>query len=409
MTASLKLLLVAPFIDRKDVGESLSSFHWATGLAARHETTVLTIDVPGADFGELPRTAKVVSFAESRIGRASARMKNRIGRALYSKGNISYWSFLASARKWIESHADEFDVAHLIGPLAPRYPAPFTGVRLRPDTKRVIGPVGGSLGTPDSMRDEVKGGALRDWFVHPESVFNRSSRATYAEADLVIGVAPYIADVLASYRVKRFAFMPEMGFETPCVGGRPEGPGGTLRLVYVGRIIRTKGLEDGIAALGTLKDVDWRLTVVGVGDREEVCRRMCSELSISDRVTFRGRLAHAEAQAALREHDVMLFPSFREPAGNAVMEGLAAGLPVITTNLGGPGYMVDDACGVRVEVAGRDAFRRGLAEAVRRLARDAGLRRRMGEAACARAMALGYWPNKIDWMCARYEELRDGR
>jgi glycosyltransferase involved in cell wall biosynthesis len=402
-------LLVAPFVDRSDVGESLSSFHWAAGLAARHETTVLTIGVPDADFGDLPKTARVVSFAESLIGRATARSKNRIARALYSKANVSYWSFLRSARNWVSEHADEFDIAHQVGPLAPRYPAPFTGVRLRPDAKRVMGPVGGSLGTPTSMRGEVRDGALRDWFVHPDSVFNRSSRATYAEADLVIGVAPYIADVLASYRVKKFAFMPEMGFAAPCRAAPPAAADGPLRLIYVGRIIRTKGLEDGLAALGTINDLDWRLTVVGAGDREAACRSMCAELSISDRVTFRGRLGREETQAALREHDVMLFPSFREPAGNVVMEGLAAGLPVVTTNLGGPGYMVDDTCGFRVDVDGADGFRRGLADAVRRLARDGGLRRRMSEAALARAMTLGYWPNKIDWMCERYEELCDGR
>ena len=64
---------------------------------------------------------------------------------------------------------------------------------------------------------------------------------------------------------------------------------------------------------------------------------------------------------------------------------MAAGLPVITSDYGGPRFSVTDACGIRVPLETPEQLEGGLADAIIRLANDTELRERMGRAARERA------------------------
>lgn len=405
MRSSRRLLLIAPYADRSDVGEALQQYHWATGLAQRFETTLLTVRRPAVDLGTLPATTTLVTLPMTLLGRAVESSAASIRTVLESKAKFSYGAFRRQCVRWMDARPGEFDIVHQIGPNAARFSSPFADARLDPHVRRVIGPVGGCLPTPAGMRKYCGASRARDWFVRPDSIFNSHARRTYEVADLVVGMAPYVADVLRPFNVRRFAVLPDMGFED-LPSPRPAAtPADALRFIYVGRLVRTKGLEDGLHALSKVRDLPWKLTVIGGGPQESACRRLCSELSLDDRVHFGGRMTHEATLAEYRRHDVFLFPSFREPSGHVVMEAMAAGLPMITTSVGGPGYLVDDACGVRVAVNDIEQFHSDLAQAIRRLAGDADLRREMGRRGAERAVQLGWWPNKIEWMCARYEEL----
>lgn len=60
---------------------------------------------------------------------------------------------------------------------------------------------------------------------------------------------------------------------------------------------------------------------------------------------------------------------------------MAAGLPITTSDYGGPKYSVTDDCGIKIPVDNYDTYVRNLAEAIIKLAEDEPLRRKMGEAA----------------------------
>jgi len=402
---AFRLLLIVPYMNRQGTGEDQSNFQWASRLAAVHETTVLTIERPGVDLGELRDVANVVSFPEVGVHRLLRRGPGALRRLLYSRLNASYGGFFRSSLAWLKDRGAGFDLVHQIGPLAPRYPSPLVSDALRPTVRRVIGPVGGNLSTPLCVREHSPSAALRDWFVERRLHGDTATALTYERADLVIGVAPYVSDVLREFRVRRFAFIPEMGFDALPGAVSKSTSTGPLRLVYVGRVIRTKGLEDGIAALARIPDVPWTLTVIGDGPRLRTCQSLCNASGLDGRIRFLGWMAKAKVDEELRHHDAMLFPSFREPGGNAVMEAMAAGLPVITSNLGGPAFMVDDRCGYRIDLTSIEQFRHDLSEAIRRLAEDRALCRNMGIAAVERATEFGWWPNKIDWMSRRYREI----
>jgi len=108
--------------------------------------------------------------------------------------------------------------------------------------------------------------------------------------------------------------------------------------VYIGRLSRLKGTYDAIEAIAllVLKSRDFRLVLIGVGatdrDDEEVAR-LIAERGLGDHVVLTGRVSDEEKWRTLSESQMMVFPSLGEQFGVTLLEGLAAGLPIVTTSV----------------------------------------------------------------------------
>ena len=109
-----------------------------------------------------------------------------------------------------------------------------------------------------------------------------------------------------------------------------------------------------------------------------------------------GRLSDEELRGLYRDCDVLLLPLTKVTANNAVLEAMACGLPVISTELPAMGLYVNPACAILVPTNET----RWLAEAIDYLRQDEGVRRRMGGAARARA-------EELDWrhIAVMYEAI----
>jgi glycosyltransferase involved in cell wall biosynthesis len=149
-----------------------------------------------------------------------------------------------------------------------------------------------------------------------------------------------------------------------------------------------KGHQDLLAAISGIAD-PWRLWIAGGPQRSteedylRLLRTRVASLGIADRVSFIGE--RPDIPAVMRAADVLCQPnSGPEPFGIAFVEALHAGLPVVTTAIGGALEIVTDACGRLVPPADPAA----LEAALRRLLTDATLRQRLGAAGPARAAAL---------------------
>jgi glycosyltransferase involved in cell wall biosynthesis len=173
-----------------------------------------------------------------------------------------------------------------------------------------------------------------------------------------------------------------------------------LVLVVLANLIPYKGHRDLIDALGLAKDSmpkPWRVLVIGrdEGIGEELKRR-AETSDIAANIIWLGEQIAAER--LLAAGDIFVLPSHEEGFSNALLEAMAAGLAVIATAVGGsPDAIVDGESGILVRP--RDA--RALAGAMKRLAGDPALRRRLGEA--ARARVEGQF--SLETCVARYESL----
>ena len=151
--------------------------------------------------------------------------------------------------------------------------------------------------------------------------------------------------------------------------------GGHLSVLYTGALIEAKGV---LAILKIAERVpNARFRFIGDGP-EEVCaelRRRIVEGGLAHRVSVSGPMVNQDVLALLQEHDAFLFPSQAEAFPYSVAEAMAAGLPVVASSVGALPEMIDVPDGGFLATPDDlDAY----AYALRRLARSASLRRRMG-------------------------------
>lgn len=108
------------------------------------------------------------------------------------------------------------------------------------------------------------------------------------------------------------------------------------RVVFVGRLIEVKGLDILLAAWSKVIHTEKAHAILelwGSGLMETTLRRQCDEFRLADSVIFRGHVEDVRSQ--LPEMDVFVLPSRFEGNSNAVLEAMAAGLPVVSTCVGG--------------------------------------------------------------------------
>jgi glycosyltransferase involved in cell wall biosynthesis len=156
----------------------------------------------------------------------------------------------------------------------------------------------------------------------------------------------------------------------------PEPDAWQWRLLYLGRVVEQKGVRTAIESLAMLP-AESRLQIVGEGDpayRDEL-GRVADELGVTARVEFEAPLAREELFARYRSCDVVVFPvQWAEPWGLVPLEAMALGRPVVATGRGGSADYLADRGNSLMFDAGDAA---GLARAIRELAADADLRRRL--------------------------------
>jgi glycosyltransferase involved in cell wall biosynthesis len=176
-----------------------------------------------------------------------------------------------------------------------------------------------------------------------------------------------------------------------------EHPPGPVEFVFAGRLVAFKAVDLLLAAFRQVAGrVGAKLHIIGTGPERPRLEARARELGLGDRVTFHGWLPQEGFAQCLRRADVFVFPSLYDCGGAAVLEAMAAGLPVVAACWGGPADYLTPECGILVEPTDPATFVNGLARAMIELARDPGLRRRMGEAARRRAETEFDWERKID-------------
>ena len=405
-TSKLKVVLISPGCDADAVGEGGIAFQWASRIGRRHEVTLLSSrpSTRPPIASQLPHV-RVVEWPDPAFFERWERFN-----AMLKPG---YVPFYFRARRWLRQAVDSgqnFDLAHQIMPMALRYPSPAAGLGL----KVILGPCGGSLENPRDFSMDfgsvplfMKLRKLDDWRLRHDPWLRRS----YSAASRIIAVAPYVKDLLGKVvpPETQFEFMTETGVaqlpEIQRIGWDGSRP---LRLLFVGRVIRSKGLRDAIRALAHLKDLkNLTLDVVGDGEDMRACRREADALGVNQIVIFYGKRPRAEVDRFYSRADVFLFPSFREPSGTVVIEAMSHGLAMIVADRGGPSFVVDETCGFRVPVVNSTQFSSELATAIRKLVGAPHLVNTFGRAARDRIKREFLWDAKIDRLGKLYNCVLD--
>lgn len=184
------------------------------------------------------------------------------------------------------------------------------------------------------------------------------------------------------------AFVPRQAIE--------HQPGGTLRLLWVGRLLPRKALELTLHAFSQVNPhLPITLTVVGgKGEMAELMPGYLERYGLKDRVKWIGHVTYQEVRRYYAESDVFFFTSLRDSGPHQLAEAMAHSLPLVTLDLHGQGEVVTDATGIRVPVTNETEVTAGLARAVEWMYHHPHERLAMGRAAYEFALTQ-VWDEKI--------------
>jgi glycosyltransferase involved in cell wall biosynthesis len=225
-------------------------------------------------------------------------------------------------------------------------------------------------------------------------------------AGMNIGVTRESVAWLARRTAAKAAYLPNF-IENQQLRRVADAPSGTIwhsahrpQAIYVGRLSREKGIFDLLRVAVLLPRVDFLL----VGEVLEEARAAID--TAASNVRSLGPVSRNEVIERLGRSDMFVFPSHREGFPNAVLEAMAAGLPVVGSRVGEIGEMISEGEGGLLVSPGDVP---ALVGAVDRLAADSALGRRMGafnrDVCEARYTVSAVLPGLI----AIYDALTSGR
>jgi glycosyltransferase involved in cell wall biosynthesis len=237
--------------------------------------------------------------------------------------------------------------------------------------------------------------------------FRESERAALAAAARVVVTSETTARILiADYSVEP----QRISVVRPGTDPVPPAPGSNdtlVRLLSIGSVVPDKGYDLLIAAVATIADLPWRLTIAGDRTRDlAAAAQLEADIAIyglGKRVAVLGAVPPERITELYLASDIFVLASRFEGYGMALADAIAHGLPVVSTMAGAIPDTVPAGTGLLVppdDVA-------ALAQALRRLISDRGERKRLAMNARATGAQLPTWQDSARLFAGAIETLRD--
>ena len=235
---------------------------------------------------------------------------------------------------------------------------------------------------------QVHGGASPELFFRGNKLLNMFLRHFLTLPDVIVVLAYREQEALFRFcRAPQVRVIPN-AIDLGSYGGalQKNFHGKRLNLVYIGALTPGKGLPETIEALGILKKLKVNRTfsyrVAGSGPLEDSLKKRTDELGLNDTVQFLGPLFDQDKMKFWMDAHIFVFPSHSEGLSYTLLESLAAGTPVITTDVGAiPEVLTDRVHGILVNPGDID----GLVDALRQFLSDPGRLKTMSLSCIKRA------------------------
>jgi glycosyltransferase involved in cell wall biosynthesis len=180
-------------------------------------------------------------------------------------------------------------------------------------------------------------------------------------------------------------------------------------VLFVGRFVERKGIRELIEAIALVHSTAPHVTfVLAGGHRDSTAEQMESWLlptrlhAHRSHIRFTGWLTPEQLTQCYREADILIVPSWYEPFGMVILEGMVHGLAIAASAVGGPAEIIDDG---RTGLLFPPCDATALAGAILRLVNDQVCRRRIARAAATEVRKTWLWSRVVDKMRSVYGEL----
>jgi glycosyltransferase involved in cell wall biosynthesis len=187
--------------------------------------------------------------------------------------------------------------------------------------------------------------------------------------------------------------------------GRADFSSSPPLIIAVGRLIPKKGFSDLIRACSLLAErgEPFQCEIIGEGPLENELRRQIDELCLQNNVMLTGAKPQTQLRERLAAANVFVLPSVIDPDGGmdnlptVIMEAMATGLPVVSTNVGGiPEMIIENETGFLVQPGDAAA----MADAIESVINDPSSAAKRGQSGYERARALFSIEKNVRELCA---------
>ncbi len=196
------------------------------------------------------------------------------------------------------------------------------------------------------------------WSVFTNRELNKfealKARFAMNKADIILPVSQNLENAIKSYGVKnRFKVVPNAvntGVFFPAVKKQKTG---IKQVLFAGLISPVKGLPGLLRSIAIVKRKrrDFVLNIIGDGPDKKKCEELAKSLLIRELVHFHGLKQKEEIAEFMRSSVFLVSSSIYETFGVVLVEAIASGLPVLSTNKGGPAEIVSKDIGILVPPA----------------------------------------------------------
>lgn len=249
--------------------------------------------------------------------------------------------FLELVRK-----SDRADLILALDPVSVGLPALFASqVRSLPFALKVVGDYAWEQGTQrfgvtDTLDEFARCKSEHSWQVR---LLRRIQTYVANGADHIIVPSKYLKSILVDWGIDSHkiaviynGFHMQPVKETPSVLRKRLKLTGKV-IVTVGRLVPWKGIKELISIMPDViaAHADARLVVIGDGPERTSLEKQASDLGLSDRVTFTGKLPQADMFNYVKASDAFVLNTSYEGFSHQILETMALGTPIITTAVGG--------------------------------------------------------------------------
>lgn len=272
------------------------------------------------------------------------------------------------------------------------------------NTKFIFGPVGGAQTTPDVfmpyMKGHEKSEKIRE-IINSFAKLNPSYRRTLNKASLVLcankETQEFLNDIIKDKRKCRL--LTENGIMSSKItepNFNRKNEKDTVNILWAGRFLYRKGLQFLLEALSLVEtDRKFQLLLVGDGAEGDNLKKLSKELKLDDKVTFLGKIQYTKMKEIYSISDFFVFPSLRETTGTVLFEAMSNGLPVLTFNQNGADLLIDENCGIKVNIhQNLDLIKNDFAQSIKMLIENDELRYDLGKAAYEKILNEYTWESK---------------
>ena len=406
----MKILLIGQVCSPHSGSEAGGTWNWAWHLSRYHNISVVTHPHDQANIERFLAQCPNPSLRFHWV--PVPRWLDPLDRRSDGKGlKLYYWVWLRLAyRKAVALHKEiGFDIVHHVCWGSVSSPSPFWKLSV----PFIWGPLGGAQRAPRPFRQYFCRAWLSEVFRNIRVFmlkFWPSLRNTARGSCVSLSTNLETARLLKSAGARDVRLWLDSGIPSGFLSDRrvSKTNGHMLTLLWVGRMLPRKALPLALEALAEVSDLKVRLLIVGEGEMRQAWEAWARNLHLEGKVKFLGAVRWREMPTLYRNADALLFTSLRDSFGMQVLEAMGHSLPILALDHQGVATFVPQEAGIKVPVTKPQETIAGIADGIRRLARNPGAGWRMGRAGRTFAETQT-WEKHAERMSELYEEVATAR